>query len=84
MATFTLKDLVWAINHTDKGREATEMSRTFQHWTNSQVLTPDLPWFHQGTGRHRQYQLNQLYVAGIRIPPPWILIAFRRESRIIV
>ena len=48
-----------------QGETPNRISQWLQHWTNINLLAPEKETLHQGSGIHRLYPLEQLYIAAI-------------------
>ena len=74
---FTLKEVVAALKRVFPSADELQMSRTLQHWTNLGVLTAETSSLHQGSGTHRRYALQQIYLAAILWELKWLQLPIR-------
>jgi len=65
MLVFTVKDVVSVLKQIFPTADDVQISRSLQHWTNLGILTAEPISLHQGSGKHRRYALQQVYLAAI-------------------
>ncbi len=82
--TYTLKEAVSILHRSGGEEEATRITRHIRHWTSLDLLVP-IGDKHMGTGRSREYPVEEIYRAAVllelakwRVPVTVLGDTFRR------
>ena len=62
--TYTLKEAVSILHRSGGEEEATRITRHIRHWTSLDLLVP-VGDKHMGTGRSREYPVEEIYRAAV-------------------
>ena len=81
--TYTLKEAVSILHRSGGAEEATRITRHIRHWTSLDLLIPEGDK-HTGTGRSREYAVEEIYRAAVllelakwRVPATVLADTFR-------
>ena len=82
--TYTLKEAVTILHRSGGAEEATRITRHIRHWTSLDLLVP-VGDKHTGTGRSREYPVEEIYRAAVllelakwRVPVTVLADTFRQ------